>query len=74
VLETSLGINAKALKYLQASLPSVWLGIYGLESTSKLCMKESAGCNLYWFFNFVACVTLQISTTPTLQVLSKRYN
>jgi hypothetical protein len=47
VLETSLGINATALKYLQASLPSLWLGIYVLESTSKLCMKESAGFNLY---------------------------
>jgi hypothetical protein len=32
VLEASLGINAKALKYLQASLPSLWLGI----DTSKL--------------------------------------
>jgi quercetin dioxygenase-like cupin family protein len=47
VLETSLGINATALKYLQASLPSVWLGIYALESTSKLWMKESAGFTLY---------------------------
>jgi hypothetical protein len=48
VLETSLGINATALKYLQASLPPLWLGIYVLESTSKLWMKESVcGFNLY---------------------------
>jgi hypothetical protein len=47
VLETSLGINATALKYLQASLPSLWLGINVLEFTSKLWMKELAGYNLY---------------------------
>jgi hypothetical protein len=50
VLETSLGINATALKYLQASVPPLegfWLGIYVLESTSKLWMNESAGFNLY---------------------------
>jgi hypothetical protein len=47
VLETSLGINATALKYLQASLPSLWLGIYVLESTSKLWIKQSPGFNLY---------------------------